>query len=183
MASGNGVRRVELEQSVSEKFLGVQADRRKFFGSATLAAVSGAAWAKFAYGQAGNEPELPPTPIPIRPFQAVLPVPPVLQPLTSRNGSPPFEPGSAFHGIAPEFADVAKYTQYPLKYYTVDMRPSRHEFIPGVKTPVWTYNGIVPGPTIKARIGEPIVVRFRNRLSVETSIHLHGGHSPSHADG
>jgi len=58
MASGNGVRRVELEQSVSEKFLGVQADRRKFFGSATLAAVSGAAWAKFAYGQAGNEPEL-----------------------------------------------------------------------------------------------------------------------------
>ena len=184
MSLGNdGVRRVEIERSVAEKVIGGQADRRKFFGSATVAALSGAAWAKFAYGQAGDEPELPPTPIPVRPFQTVLPVPPVLQPLTSRNGQAPFVPGSAFHGIAPEFADVAKYSQFPLKYYTVDMRPSRHEFIPGVKTPVWTYNGIVPGPTIKARIGEPIVVRFRNRLSVETSVHLHGGHSPSHSDG
>ena len=174
---------VETERRAADQSVGGQADRRRFFGSATLAAISGAAWAKFAYGQSGGGSGGPPTPIPIQPFQAVLPVPPVLQPLSSRTGQPPFVPGSAFHGIAPEFADVAKYTQFPLKYYTVEMKPGLHEFIPGVKTPVWAYNGIVPGPTIKARIGEPIVVRFRNRLTVETSVHLHGGHNPSSSDG
>jgi spore coat protein A len=174
---------VEAERRVADQSVGGQADRRRFFGSATLAAISGAAWAKFAYGQSGGGSGGPPTPIPIQPFQAVLPVPPVLQPLSSRTGQPPFVPGSAFHGIAPEFADVAKYTQFPLKYYTVEMKPGLHEFIPGVKTPVWAYNGIVPGPTIKARIGEPSVVRFRNRLTVETSVHLHSGHNPSSSDG
>jgi FtsP/CotA-like multicopper oxidase with cupredoxin domain len=174
---------VETERRAADQSVGGQADRRRFFGSATLAAISGAAWAKFAYGQSGGGSGGPPTPIPIQPFQAVLPVPPVLQPLSSRTGQPPFVPGSAFHGIAPEFADVAKYTQFPLKYYTVEMKPGLHEFIPGVKTPVWAYNGIVPGPTIRARIGEPIVVRFRNRLTVETSVHLHGGHNPSSSDG
>jgi len=174
---------VEAGRRVADQSVGGQVERRRFFGSATLAAISGAAWAKFAYGQSGGGSGGPPTPIPIQPFQAVLPVPPVLQPLSSRTGQPPFVPGSAFHGIAPEFADVAKYTQFPLKYYTVEMKPGLHEFIPGVKTPVWAYNGIVPGPTIKARIGEPIVVRFRNRLTVETSVHLHGGHNPSSSDG
>jgi len=175
------------ERFVVEKFGGAQrwlrADRRGFLSAAAVGALSGAAWSRYAYGQDGDEPDAPPTPIPVQPFQAVLPMPAVLQPMVSRNGRPPFEPGSAFHGIAPEFSDLAKYTVFPLKYYTIEMRPAIHQFIPGVKTPVWTYNGTVPGPTIRARIGEPMVVRFRNRLSVETSIHLHGGHLPSHADG
>lgn len=179
--------RVAGERFVVEKMGGsggwLKADRRGFLSAAAVSAFSGAAWSRYAYGQGGDEPDAPPTPIPVRPFQAVLPMPPVLQPQLARNGRPPFEPGSAYHGIAPEFADLAKYTVFPLKYYTVEMRPAVHQFIPGVKTPVWTYNGTVPGPTIRARIGEPIVVRFRNRLSVETSIHLHGGHLPSHADG
>jgi FtsP/CotA-like multicopper oxidase with cupredoxin domain len=33
------------------------------------------------------------------------------------------------------------------------------------------------------RLGQPVIVRYENQLDTETSVHLHGGHSPSHADG
>jgi FtsP/CotA-like multicopper oxidase with cupredoxin domain len=52
-----------------------------------------------------------------------------------------------------------------------------------VDTPALGYNGIVPGPLLRARIGEPAVVRVTNRADVEASLHLHGGHNPAHADG
>lgn len=48
---------------------------------------------------------------------------------------------------------------------------------------LYSYAGMVPGPTLKVRLGEPVVVRFENHLEAETSVHLHGGHSPSHSDG
>ena len=51
------------------------------------------------------------------------------------------------------------------------------EIIPGVETEVFGYNGQVLGPTIVARFREPIVVRQTNTLDIETSVHLHGGHS------
>lgn len=165
----------------SKASTGVNASRRQFLSAATVATVAGGAWGRFAHAQV--DPPLPPTTIPYRPFQQTLPMPPVLQPLTSRNGAPPFVPGTAFHGVADEFADLKRFSQLPLKYYKVEMRPALHQYIPGVKTPVWTYNGILPGPTFRTRIGEPIVVRFSNSLPVENSIHFHGGHTPSHADG
>ena len=171
----------EIRQGVAGLDATLDSGRRRFLNAATLATVSGFAWGRFAHAQV--DPPLPPTTIPYKPFQQTLAIPPILQPLTSRNGAPPFVPGSAHHGIAPEFAEVAKWTKFPIKYYRIEMRPSVHEYIPGVKTPVWTYNGILPGPTFRARIGEPIVVRFVNKLPVETSIHFHGGHTPSHADG
>lgn len=131
--------------------------------------------------------EAPPSPFSVTPFQSPLPIPSTISPLaiskTRGKTVPPFVPGNCFHGIAPEFSDLGTYQQFPLQYYRLNIIPTVHEFIPGVKTPVWSYNGIVPGPTFKTRIGQPIVVRVSNNLNVETSVHLHGGHSPSHADG
>ncbi len=43
--------------------------------------------------------------------------------------------------------------------------------------------GRFPNSTIIARFKEPIVVRVTNKLKVETSVHLHGGHNPAHSDG
>ena len=40
-----------------------------------------------------------------------------------------------------------------------------HEFIPGVRTPVMTYDGTVPGPTFKARVGEPVVIEGSELLA------------------
>ena len=41
-------------------------------------------------------------------------------------------------------------------------------------TPVWQYNGQVPGPTIRARQGTTVTVNFNNRLDEPSTIHWHG---------
>jgi FtsP/CotA-like multicopper oxidase with cupredoxin domain len=48
---------------------------------------------------------------------------------------------------------------------------------------LYSYADMVPGPTFRFRHGVPCVVRFENLLQTETSIHHHGGHTPSHSDG
>jgi FtsP/CotA-like multicopper oxidase with cupredoxin domain len=51
------------------------------------------------------------------------------------------------------------------------------EVAPGVFFPAWTYNGRVPGPTIKATEGDRIVIHFTNASDHRHSIHFHGIHS------
>src|SRR5690606_34707907 len=34
------------------------------------------------------------------------------------------------------------------------------EIIPGKLTPVWTYNGSLPGPLIKVKVGDRVIVHF-----------------------
>jgi FtsP/CotA-like multicopper oxidase with cupredoxin domain len=50
------------------------------------------------------------------------------------------------------------------------------EVAPGVKYAAWTYNGRVPGPTLRAREGERLRVRFVNGSSHPHTIHFHGIH-------
>ena len=57
------------------------------------------------------------------------------------------------------------------------------EIIPGKMTPVWTYNGVLPGPLIKAKVGDRVIVHFRNSLPESTSIHWHGLRVPNDQDG
>ncbi len=129
------------------------------------------------------------TPFEFTPFTAEMSVPPEAQPLSI--GEAPFTPGAVFHGIAPEFQDrsVAErpdlqwYEAFPTKWYELDTHFSTAEIIPGVSTPVMCYSGSVPGPTFRARVGQPVVIRATNSLNIEQSIHLHGGHNPSHSDG
>jgi FtsP/CotA-like multicopper oxidase with cupredoxin domain len=47
----------------------------------------------------------------------------------------------------------------------------------------WGYNGQVPGPTIEARVGDVLEVRFTNRLPEPTNIHWHGLRIPAAMDG
>ncbi len=54
---------------------------------------------------------------------------------------------------------------------------------PGGATRVLAFNGSVPGPTLEAREGDRVVVRFRNELEEPTTIHWHGIHLPFEADG
>ncbi len=42
------------------------------------------------------------------------------------------------------------------------------------QTPVWQYNGQIPGPVIKAKQGSTLVVDFTNQLEEPTTIHWHG---------
>ncbi|HEY4625797.1 MAG TPA: multicopper oxidase domain-containing protein [Blastococcus sp.] len=77
-------------------------------------------------------------------------------------------------------------------YYVVRQQAFVGEILPGVKTPLFGYNGTVPGPTIKATKGRRTVVRQINDLPELhpalgyvpwTSTHLHGMPSEPQYDG
>jgi FtsP/CotA-like multicopper oxidase with cupredoxin domain len=50
-------------------------------------------------------------------------------------------------------------------------------------TPIWGYDGIVPGPTLRVKQGEEVKVRLINELAQETVIHWHGLRLPNAMDG
>ena len=52
----------------------------------------------------------------------------------------------------------------------------------GVYYPAWTYNGQVPGPTLRATEGDLLRIYFRNNGSHAHTIHFHGFH-PAKMDG
>jgi FtsP/CotA-like multicopper oxidase with cupredoxin domain len=51
------------------------------------------------------------------------------------------------------------------------------EVAPGVFFPAWTYNGRVPGPTIRATEGDRIRIKLVNAGGHKHTIHTHGIHS------
>ena len=51
------------------------------------------------------------------------------------------------------------------------------EVAPGVKYAAWAYNGRVPGPTLRAREGERLRIRFINASDHPHTIHFHGIHT------
>lgn len=97
----------------------------------------------------------------LKPFQDPLRLPPVLIPTT-----------------------VGK-----TQCYTITMREGltrMHRDLP--PTVVWGYNGLFPGPTIKATRGHPVVIRQINRLPEEhphalPAVHLHGARVAPEHDG
>jgi len=54
---------------------------------------------------------------------------------------------------------------------------------PGKTVKAWTYNGVVPGPTLKVNDGDKIKVVLKNELPESTSIHFHGIRTPNDMDG
>ncbi len=54
------------------------------------------------------------------------------------------------------------------------------EIAPGVFFPAWTYNGQVPGPTLRANEGDKLRIHFVNSGSHPHTIHFHGIHSAHH---
>ncbi|MEV7907802.1 multicopper oxidase family protein, partial [Streptomyces anulatus] len=67
--------------------------------------------------------------------------------------------------------------------YEIVQRAAVAEILPGVRTQIWGYNGILPGPTIVSTSGRRTVVTHRNELPVPVVVHLHGGHTPPEHDG
>lgn len=54
----------------------------------------------------------------------------------------------------------------------------------GAGTPVWAYNGTVPGPVLYAEVGDTLRARLTNELpDVDTTIHWHGMRVPNDMDG
>ena len=52
------------------------------------------------------------------------------------------------------------------------------EIAPGIFFPAWTFNGQVPGPTLRATEGDRVRVTFLNQGTHPHTIHFHGWHPP-----
>jgi spore coat protein A, manganese oxidase len=92
----------------------------------------------------------------VEPFVVPLPIPPILKLLRTATGT---------------------------DYYEMTQKAGRQEILPGLKTEVWGYDGIFPGPTVEARSGTKVVIRQWNELPVPVATHLHGGKTPPKSDG
>ncbi len=91
-----------------------------------------------------------------------------------------------------------RYNEFPARrWYQIDVKDTPWYFHSDLRTPapMFAYCGVngpsVPGPIIRARYGEPIMVRINNMLNKnhfgvgvpETATHLHNLHSPCESDG
>ena len=92
----------------------------------------------------------------VTPFQRPLPIPAVLTPTS---------------------------TDLYVDRYDIRMQAADMEIIPGTHTRIWGYAGQFPGPTIEARRGRKVVVRWVNGLPENMVVHLHGGHTRPEFDG
>ena len=145
-----------------------------------------------------DEPNSPTT----TPFSELMPRLPVLQPvpLASLDPQPTAEP-QPDEGEARTVAHQA-FAQFPPKRY---YEMSQHEAFVAMAPlnelplqPVWTFNGITPGPLIKEKYGKlgypgdgSVLLRLRNNLPEQNrgfglpsvTTHLHNGHTPLESDG
>ena len=51
------------------------------------------------------------------------------------------------------------------------------EIVPGILFPAWTYNGRIPGPTLRCTEGDHVRIHFRNGSAHPHSMHFHGIHA------
>ena len=66
---------------------------------------------------------------------------------------------------------------------SLDARIARVEIAPGQSVDAWTYNGGIPGPLIRLRVGDRLIVHFSNALPEPTTVHWHGLRVPLRMDG
>ncbi len=67
--------------------------------------------------------------------------------------------------------------------YELEAKPVWWNILDDQRVAAWSYNGIVPGPEIRARNGERVRVKFTNELPEETTVHWHGVGVPNSQDG
>lgn len=90
-----------------------------------------------------------------------------------RNGFNPME-------ILTDF-DYGKASALPggrtLREYDIFVINKDIEVMPGITFPAWTYNGRIPGPTIRVTEGDLVRVKLHNGSSHPHSMHFHGVHT------
>lgn len=90
---------------------------------------------------------------------------------------------------SPEVAEFAG--SYPshasprgtMREFELVAAPATVSLFDGRAFDVWSYNGQVPGPTLRVRLGDTLRVRFTNKLPQATTIHWHGVRVPNAMDG
>jgi spore coat protein A, manganese oxidase len=120
------------------------------------------------------------------PFQGVLSAKSASRIASSKLPRPYTQPFKKPPVLAPVSTDATT------DYYVIRQQAFVGQILPGVNTPLFGYNKLVPGPTIKATRGRQTVVRQINELPAThptlgyvpwTSTHLHGMPSEPQFDG
>ena len=70
-----------------------------------------------------------------------------------------------------------------VRVYNITANEGYYEYISGKKTFVYSYNNLMPGPIIRGRVGDKIIVNFFNNLYENSTIHWHGLEINNSADG
>jgi len=73
--------------------------------------------------------------------------------------------------VVEERADGSK-----VREYTIVAEDKEIEIAPGIMFPAWTFNGQVPGPTLRATEGDHIRIHFINNGTHPHTLHFHGIH-------
>jgi manganese oxidase len=91
----------------------------------------------------------------------------------ARNGFDPYEMLSAW--------ETGRVSTLPdgrtLREFEITAEDKEIEIAPGLFFPAWTFNGRVPGPSLRASEGDRLRIVFRNYGSHPHSMHFHGIHA------
>ena len=112
------------------------------------------------------------------------------------HGSARQHPGARFHetgqvdhranGFHPtevlrdfDEGEVTRVGGRTVRRWTLTAVDKEVEVAPGVKYAAWTFNGRIPGPTLRAREGERLQIELVNGSEHPHTIHFHGVHAPA----
>ncbi|HKU49555.1 MAG TPA: multicopper oxidase domain-containing protein, partial [Nitrososphaera sp.] len=100
----------------------------------------------------------------------------ILAVFASQQGRIILENNSAFASDTVNGAGLVKgYTPKTIEY-TLVAEETTLEIAPDVRVPAWTYNGTIPGPTLRAVEGDRVIIKFINTTPMPHTVHLHGDH-------
>jgi len=75
------------------------------------------------------------------------------------------------------FAENASVHSPPTtRTFTVVAEDTTLEIAPGIRVEAWTYNGTIPGPTLRATEGDRVIINFINNGKLPHTMHFHGDH-------
>jgi FtsP/CotA-like multicopper oxidase with cupredoxin domain len=101
--------------------------------------------------------------------------------MSVRVGAQPLAPPDWDAGL--RLAEAADLNPDP-RIVEVELRARLAEVeIAGTRVKAWTYNGGIPGPLIRTRVGDRLIVHFTNDLPQPTTVHWHGVRVPIEMDG
>src|SRR5690606_32024428 len=62
------------------------------------------------------------------------------------------------------------------RVYTMVAEDAELEIAPGEVVKVWTFNGTMPGPTLRFTEGDNVTIHFINKTPLPHTVHFHGNH-------
>ena len=90
---------------------------------------------------------------------------------------------AATEGVGNPDLDPTEIRSDGTKVFDLVAAITKWERAPGDIVDAWTYNGVVPAPTIRVAIGDKVEFRLTNDLPIATDLHLHGLNIENQYDG